>query len=289
MSNIEVIEKIGNNPGKTVVILAGVHGNENCGVEAFNFLISNLKIDSGKVYFIYANKAAIRENKRFIDFNLNRCFLQSQMFDMRNSLEGKTAREIIPYLDEADAMLDIHASYTKESIPFVICDKKWIREAKMFDSEVVSYNWDLFHSGSTDYYMNIRGKVGFCYECGYLGDIKAKERAERAIMQFLAWNQSISREIILKSGQKIIKIVSIYKNSNQPFRKSKNFPDFFKLSQRMIVGKEGEKEIYCENGDILLFVRDCDILNDECFLVAREEEQKINKRLDSDKSKEKQC
>ncbi|MBI2632239.1 succinylglutamate desuccinylase/aspartoacylase family protein [Candidatus Pacearchaeota archaeon] len=286
MTNVRIIERKGNKPGKTIVILAGIHGNENCGVQAFDSIIPSLKIIAGKIYFVYANLAAIRKNKRFIEYDLNRCFLKKQSFEMKNSIEGKSAQDIIPYLNEADVMLDIHASYSQKSIPFVICDKKWIREARIFDAKIVSYNWDFFHQGSTDYYMNLQGKTGFCYECGYLGDPDANIIAEKAIFQFLKWAGSIDGGINQFYEQKIIEIKSLYKNSNEPFRKIKNFPDFFMLSKRDIIGYEGEKALYCEKGDILIFVKDCESIGGECFLVGKEGKQKVNKILTSQSLKD---
>lgn len=274
MTNIKVIEINGNKPGKTVAILAGVHGNEICGIKAFDSLITKIKINSGKAIFIYANLEAIKQNKRFVEKNLNRCFLKEQPVDIAESLEGRTAKEIMPFLDKVQAMLDIHASFTKDSLPFVICDKKWINKAGMFDANLVSYNWDPFEPGSTDYYMNLQGKPGFCYECGYLADETASERAEQAIKQFLIWTESCIGTLKIKN-QKVIRVKSIYKNSIAPFTKSRYFPDFTKLKNKTLIGIEGEKEIYGEEGDILLFVRDCQSLNEECFLIAKETKQNL--------------
>lgn len=269
MTNIKVIEINGNKPGKTVAILAGVHGNEVCGIKAFDSLIPKIKINSGKTIFIYANLEAIKQNKRFVEKNLNRCFLKEQPIEIAESLEGRTAKEIMPFLDKAQAMLDIHASFTKDSLPFIICDEKWINEAGIFDASLVSYNWDPFEPGSTDYYMNLQGKPGFCYECGYLADENTSKRAEKAIKQFLIWTGCCTGTLKIKN-QKVIRINSIYKNSVAPFTKSRYFPDFTKLKNKTLIGREGEKEIYGEEEDILLFVRDCQSLNEECFLIGKE-------------------
>src|SRR3989338_5463841 len=127
--NIKVIEIEGQKKGKTIAVLVGVHGNELCGVKALDSLIPKLNIESGKIIFIYANLEAIKQNKRFIEANLNRCFLKEQPLGMRETLEGKTAKEIMPYLNEADVALDIHASFTDKSSPFVICNQAAIAEA----------------------------------------------------------------------------------------------------------------------------------------------------------------
>ena len=102
MSNIKVIEKEGKEPGKTITILAGIHGNETCGIKAFDEIIPNIEIKKGKVIFIYANLEAINKGKRFIEYNLNRSFFKNQIDEIKNTIEGKTAREIINILEKTD-------------------------------------------------------------------------------------------------------------------------------------------------------------------------------------------
>jgi len=268
--NIKVVEKLGKEQGKKIVILAGVHGDEVCGVRALDNLINKLKIRAGKVTFIYANLHAIRQNKRFIEFNLNRCFLEEQPKEMADSLEGKTAIEIMPYLNEADLMLDIHASYTKDSVPFVICDESQIQHANIFNADYVVSNIDLYHSGSTDHFMNRQKKPGFCFECGYLEDLKTQKAAEDAIINFLSFTESIYRIVDYKKHQTIFRITGIYKNKEPIFTIERNFLDFEKLKDETLIGRDGFKEVYCKKGQILLFVRDAKKANEECFLIAEE-------------------
>lgn len=275
MTNIRVIEKNGKNTGKTTVILAGIHGNEVCGVGAFDEIIPKIEIENGKVIFIYANIEAIKQNKRFVEKNLNRCFLREQPKEIKQSLEGKTAKEIIPYLEKADMMLDIHASFIENSKKFVICDESQIRYASIFDAEIASYNWDEFEPGSTDYYMNIQNKIGFGFECGYLGDIATTERAKKAVLNFLIFAGNIDGEIISRKNQKILRIKGLFKNKNAPFKKSRIFSDFEQVKEKTIIGYEGGDPIYIDKGDIVLFLIDNDKLNEECFLLA--EETLINK------------
>ncbi len=287
MTNIKLIEKNGKKPGKTVVLLAGIHGNEVCGVKAFDELIPKIEIESGKVIFIYANLEAIEKNKRQIEYNLNRCFLKEQTKIMAESLEGKTAKEIIPYLERADLMLDLHASFTKDSIPFVICDEKQLGNANIFDSKIVSYNWDPFEPGSTDYYMNLQNKPGFCFECGYFGDKKSFERAKNAVLDFLIFSGNISGALFKKNNQRIIRIKGIYKNTIGSFKKIEYKPDFWIAEKNSKIGTDGEKDVFINAGEIILFLVDNEKLNEECFLVA--EETLINKQnLTKNKKEEKQ-
>ena len=269
MSNIKAVVIKGKLPGKNLVVLIGVHGNEICGIKAADKLVSELEIKKGKVTFIYSNLEAIKQNKRFIDLNLNRCFLKDQPKEMNESLEGKTAREIMPFLEEADSLLDIHASNSKDSLPFVICDESQLEDASIFRANLVTFNWDEFEPGSTDYYMNIQGKEGFGFECGYLGDPKTQEVAEEAIQNFLSYFGATNKKSINQNNQEYLKIVGLYKNKNGPFKKSKEFEDFKELSEKTLVGKDKNEEIFAKKGEILLFVRDRDSLNEECFLTAK--------------------
>ena len=64
------------NSGKNILILCGVHGNELTGIKTFDyFKKQNLIIQNGKVTFLLSNKKAIELNCRYVEENLNRCFL----------------------------------------------------------------------------------------------------------------------------------------------------------------------------------------------------------------------
>lgn len=269
-SNIKVTVKEGNKPGKTIVILAGVHGNEVCGVKAFDEIIPNLKIECGKVIFIYANLEAIKQNKRFVEKNLNRCFFKNQPLEIVNTLEGKTAKEITPYLDISDGLLDMHSSNNPETNPFIICDESQIDNARIFDPKIVTFNWDPFEPGSTDYYMNQLKKPAFCIECGYVTDISAIDVAKKAIFDFLIFNKNISGNISLNNDKKFLKIKRLFKNESNFFKKVRDFKDFEKVSGKFVIGYDGINPVYVFEGDIILFLKDTNKSNDECFLVAEE-------------------
>jgi succinylglutamate desuccinylase len=269
-SNIKVIEKFGRLPGKNIVVLGGVHGNEVCGVRVIGKLAPNLEINAGKVTFIIANLEAIKQNKRFMEYNLNRCFLKKQPKEIFKSFEGRLAREIMPYLDRADLMLDIHASFTPKSIPFVICQPQSFGFAMQLPPKIISWNWDEFQPGSTDYYMNLQNKIGICVECGYLKDSESELRAKTALIDFLALAGAIKNRTTRLKKKRFLKIIFQYKNKYGKFTKSRDFSDFEILKERILIGKDGNKKVYGRRGDVLLFVRDREELGEECFLTAKE-------------------
>ncbi len=267
MTNIKVIKKEGKNNGKTLVILAGVHGNEKAGVKAFDKLIPKLKIKKGTVFFIYANLKALKQNKRFIDFNLNRCFNNNLSKEIRNSAEGKTALEIIPYLKKANFVLDIHESNSEKSKPFIISEKNSFYLIKFLPAEIVTTDWGLFYPSSSVHYANSHGGDGIAIELGYLGDPRGVDKAENVILNFLTSLNFIEGEPIQIEKQDYYKLKEVYKNTSNSFTKSRKFSDFEILREKTLIGNEGENKIYREKGDIMLFVRDRDEINTECFIV----------------------
>ncbi|MEK6889756.1 MAG: succinylglutamate desuccinylase/aspartoacylase family protein [Nanoarchaeota archaeon] len=273
MSNIKVIEKEGKEPGKTITILAGIHGNETCGIKAFDEIIPNIEIKKGKVIFIYANLEAINKGKRFIEYNLNRSFFKNQIDEIKNTIEGKTAREIINILEKTDFLLDIHSSNTHSTTPFIICEKNSFEIAKKLPFDIITYNWDKFEPGSTEYYMNLKNKIGICIECGFTSDKRSEEKAKDSIMTFLNILGAIKNKRINKNKQEYYKIIDLYKNKDAKFEKDREFNDFYMLKEKTLIGKEGVKKIYLEKGKVLIFVRNRDKTNEECFIIAEKREE----------------
>ena len=185
MKNIRVINKQGKYPGKNIVIMAGAHGDEVCGVKAFNELISRIEIEKGNVVFIYANLEAQKQNKRFIEENLNRCFLDEQPEEIKNTLEGKTAKAIIPYLKKADVLLDVHSSDNSDNLKFLICEEDCKDLVDALSPEKIILGIDDAQKGSSDGYMYNQGKPGICIECGLHNSKESEERAKSSIINFL--------------------------------------------------------------------------------------------------------
>ena len=57
------------------------------------------------------------------------------------------------------------------------------------------------------------------------------------------------------------------------------------MEEKTLVGKEGDKEVYAEKGNIVLFMNETDKLDDECFLLAEEIYLNQNSLTKSEKKK----
>ena len=270
-SNIKVVEKVGKNSGKNVVVMAGVHGNEVCGAKAFDELIPKIDVVKGKVTFIVANLKAVRQNKRCVEYNLNRCFLDEQPAEMVDTLEGRTAREIMSFLREADALLDVHSSKSSDSLKYLICEDDCLGLVSCLSPEKVVLGINDAHPGSTNGYVCRKGNPGICIECGLNETGDSVETAKEAILTFLVETGNVEGVNDKKFDKKLFRTVYIYKSKNGPFKIERDFRDFEKVTKRTLIGFDGDEEVYVEKGDVIMFIDDPKEVGEECFLVVREE------------------
>ncbi len=272
---VEVVKLVGDKAGKISVVMAGVHGNEPCGILAFNEILPGLKIESGTVYFILGNPNAIAENVRFTEFNLNRAFKHDSLISEtdRKSYEYFRAQYLKYYLDQADALLDIHSSFTPNSIPFVICEDNALPIVRKLPAKTVTSGFDRVNPGGTDEYMNRIGKIGICIECGEHLNPDGKRIAMDAIQKFLEHQGHIPATPSLPIEQRRIVMESIYYSKTNDFRLAKDWEDFEPVTKGSIIGTDGGISIRAEYDGIILFARNCTSVGQEAFYFGREIKQ----------------
>ena len=274
--NEDFIELNGEEKGATSVILVGVHGNEKCGIDAMAKILPTLKINKGRVLIGYGNPKAIKQNVRFVEANLNRMFKSDDLIteDEKNSYEYERAQFIKKYFDQADALLDIHASFTPVSQPFVICESNAKDVAKYLPIDIVVSGFDEFEPGGTEYYMNIVGKIGVGVECGYLGNPMSTQIAEQSILAFLAVQGHIKKDLKVYK-KSFIKIYDLYKTKTDNFELSKKFEDFEKVSKNQVIGIDGKDKIITPRDGVILFARNRDKIDEEAFLLGEYEKDPV--------------
>lgn len=276
--NITVLSGTETAEGPVSVILGGVHGDERCGMEILEKLLPALTITRGKVIIAFGNPRAIRENKRSTEANLNRMFKpDEQLSDAeKNSYEYQRAQELKELLDQADALLDVHASSTPGSRPFVICEDNAAGIAESLPVERVVSGFDAVEPGGTDYYMNRNGKIGICVECGYRDDPASLGTAEESILAFLGARGHIDRTPAKKEAQRM-RMYSLYLAKTRRFRLAKMFEDFERVAEGQLIGTDGDEEIRAQEDSVILFASDSRTSTeslepgDEAFLLGRDE------------------
>jgi len=265
----EIIQLKGEEEGPKSIILAGVHGNERCGVDALQTLLPTLKIDRGIVWFVYGNPRAIEKNIRYTEANLNRMFKpDNELSDAdKKSYEYQRAQFLKQYLDKSDILLDLHASFTLGAKPFVLCEPNAIEIAKYLPFDLMVTGFDSVEPGGTDYYMNKVGKVGICAECGYLGNQESTERAKNSILSFLKTRGHIEGKITANKLS-YIRMYQLYVTKADKFTLAKPFKDFDKISKNQVIGIDGRNKVVAQRDGVILFARNVKRIGDEAFLLG---------------------
>jgi len=108
----------GEEPGPTVTIMGGLHGNETVGIDVVEQLLAMVreKIKVGMVNIIIGNPAACEVEKRFVDKDANRLWGGNLV----NIPEQDRVEELKPFLAGADLMLDLHSTIKPVSEPFLV-------------------------------------------------------------------------------------------------------------------------------------------------------------------------
>jgi succinylglutamate desuccinylase len=249
-------------------IMVWVHWNEFSWPKAVDEILLNFKIDTWKVYFVYANLEAMKINKRFYEKNMNRCFLKN---NNGKTYEEKRAKQIIEILDQSDYLLDVHNTIGEEnSIPFLISEYKefW----KYFDVKYVVSGFDNLHPGGSDSYMNSIWKKWFCIECGSV-NVEIEEKlvsfAEKSILNFLKITKNINKNPEIFNNQKYIKFGFIYKNNSLDFEFTKKYKDFEKIKKWETIVFDWQIEFKTNKDCYILFSYTPNNLQGECFCLGK--------------------
>lgn len=117
-------------PGPSVMLQALTHGNEFCGAIALDYLFrQKVRPRAGKLTLAFANVAAYArfdfddpDRSRYIDEDYNRVWADDALLGPRDSAELRRARQLRPFVDAADHLLDLHSMH-EPCRPIMVCAK----------------------------------------------------------------------------------------------------------------------------------------------------------------------
>ena len=107
--------------GPHVLVTALVHGNEICGAIALDWLFKQkFRPAKGVLTLAFCNVVAYQHfdpkapgDSRFMDEDFNRVWSPERLGGKGNSVELRRARELVPVVEAADLLLDIHSMQHK--------------------------------------------------------------------------------------------------------------------------------------------------------------------------------
>lgn len=117
-------------PGPRVMLQALTHGNEFSGAIALvQMLRAGLRPRTGSLVVAFANVAAFErfdfdapDRSRYVDEDLNRVWADDVLRGARDSAELRRARELAPFVDAADFLLDLHSMH-EPCRPIMVCGR----------------------------------------------------------------------------------------------------------------------------------------------------------------------
>jgi len=226
-------------PGPVVMVQALTHGNELCGAIALDWLLrEGVTPLHGSLVLAFANVAAFERFDpanphvaRCVDEDLNRVWADDVLFGPRDSVELRRARELQPFVDAADLLLDIH-SMSEPCVPLMVCgtqDKNadFARELGMPADLLI----DTGHPAGLR--MVERGGFGdaaspkraLLIECGQHWERAAVDVAIDSLVRFLALTGIVStawadarRRLPLPPAQRLVRVTEAVTARSSAFR-----------------------------------------------------------------------
>lgn len=118
--------------------MALTHGNEPVGLQIFEFLQEELKVQkllqAGQLMLVVVNPLAYQHQQRFIDHNMNRISIMPYQDE---SYEFERFEVLKPLLQKMDVVIDVH-SFSSSDDQVVICDLADRKQCEeIFEAEVI--------------------------------------------------------------------------------------------------------------------------------------------------------
>jgi len=230
-------------PGPTVMVQALTHGNEYCGAMALDGLLrrlgdGTLSLQAGRLIVAFANVEAYARfdfadpvRSRFIDEDYNRVWADEVLFGPRDSAELRRARQLQPFVDSADYLLDIHSMH-EPCRPIMVCGMadKHLELARRIGLPA-DLMMDLGHPAGVR--MRDRGsfsdpaspRQALLVECGQHWEAASADVARDTLLRFLAATGSVAPAAIaphlrvpLPERQRVVRVTEAVVARSMDFR-----------------------------------------------------------------------
>lgn len=194
----------------TLVIFAGIHGNEKAGVLAAEKVLHKIREENmffrGNVHFILGNINALNLDVRFQDADLNRVWTHAKMKEIRGNslvLNAETKEQIRIYGILRDILrsekgpyyfLDLHTT-SSPSVPFItISDSLNNRKFASYFSVPVVLGIEEYLEGPLLTFINDHGYIALGFEGGQHTDPDSVVNCEYFIWKSLVHSGCLDQE-----------------------------------------------------------------------------------------------
>ena len=193
----------------TIIILAGIHGNEKAGVIAARNVLDKIKSDQirfdGNLYFILGNINALNKGVRFEQIDLNRIWRKENLEALQHSKQELLAEvreqmdiyklmgEILKKDEGPFYFLDLHTT-SSSSVPFItISDSLNNRKFSSHFPIPVVLGIEEYLDGPLLTFINEYGHIALGFEGGSHEDPASVENCEAFIWKALVHSKCIQK------------------------------------------------------------------------------------------------
>ena len=264
--------------GPVLALLGGVHGNEVCGPKALTELVAEL--NSGKIKLLagtlivipVCHEEAFAAGKRQIEENLNRVFC---LHENPKTLEQRLANQIIPLIEKADYVLDIH-SFHQPGQAVIFQDyptKECSALTSVLPAQYKIVGWpDLYDAAedgySTERFAHEHHMVGATFEAGFHEDPQSVSVAKQAALNVLRLLHMIEGEVVREGSVQTIQMTDvIYKQKEGHFVRPMSNIELFRKGEPVVLLDDGGQIVMPDDGMVLLANEKAQI-NAEWFYVG---------------------
>jgi len=162
-----------------IAVVGGIHGDEPCGRDGIEAVLSDPPAVSQPVKFIVVNERALAAGERYLELDLNRVFPGdpgSDVYEMR--LAAELAEEL-----QGCTVLSLHSTQSYDGM-FALVDE--ITDLAREVCPRLSVDAVVRTKGNNEGRLFSVAPSAVEIECGYQGSPEAAANAERVIREFLA-------------------------------------------------------------------------------------------------------
>ena len=285
---------VGSYTGPTLLITAGIHGNEPAGVFAAGRVLQRLRelraSIHGEIVFLRGNTRALERNVRYVDEDLNRQWTSGIIATDRSSTaEGIEQHELLIHLSDAIKrargeiyFLDLHTT-SAQGEPFAtVGDTLRNRRFALTFPVMIVLGLEEQIEGTLLEYLNNLGAITLGFEAGQHEAPSSVDHHEAMIWNAVVASGNLSREdvadlehwqsVLKRAGQGSRVIEVRYRHSIGPednFRMEPGFRSFEAVRRGELLARDRSGDITArEKGLILMPLYQA--LGDDGFFLARE-------------------
>ncbi|GJM30312.1 MAG: hypothetical protein DHS20C17_29470 [Cyclobacteriaceae bacterium] len=211
----------GKSGGPLIILLGGLHGNEVAGIKAINKVLQVIHQNqvpiNGTLVGLAGNLQALASNRRFIGYDLNRCWTEDfinrvyhQQHTQAEDIELKDLHQIIMEFKNHEyqkrLLIDLHSTSSEQGNFVVVPGSEAMNPVVQSLQQPVVIDLDQYLSGTLLKYLYGQGFFSLAFEGGLIGSPEAIELNVSGIWRMLEASGAIGSAHIngsMKSGKKV--------------------------------------------------------------------------------------